>query len=134
MKININARFLSGILFLLQSSRFYGKIYPSTPKEKRNAKKNIKEWLRNIRKSQNEIGQIPGIIPTYDWGYQWGHGPAWDSVLVELPYRVYQYENDTDIIYENAAFIFKYVQYLSKKISHKNHALNSVFWLLCCGH
>lgn len=84
-----------------------------------NAKRNIKEWLRNIRKSQNEIGQIPGIIPTYDWGYQWGHGPAWDSALVELPYRVYQYENDTDIIYENAAFIFKYVQYLSKKINEK---------------
>lgn len=80
------------------------------------ASKNIKEWLRNIAKSQLESGKIPGIIPTVDWGYHWGNGPAWDSALVELPYRVYQYENDKEIIYENAETIYKYVKYLSTKI------------------
>ena len=79
--------------------------------------KNIKEWLNNIGKCQLETGQIPGIIPTYDWGYWWGHGPAWDSALIELPYRVYQYENDKQVILDNFQYMFKYVRYLSKKIN-----------------
>lgn len=79
--------------------------------------KNILEWLRNISKSQKESGQIPGIVPTYDWGYDWGHGPGWDSAFIELPYRLYQYENDLRGIEENFDAINKYVHYLANKIN-----------------
>lgn len=41
--------------------------------------KSYKEWLRNIRKTQKETGELPGIIPTGGWGYEWGNGPAWDQ-------------------------------------------------------
>ena len=55
---------------------------------------NYVEWLRNIVCAQRENGQLPGIIPTGGWGFDWGNGPAWDSVLVELPYRLYQMRGD----------------------------------------
>ena len=45
-----------------------------------------REWLRNIRKAQNDEGMIPGIVPTDTWGYGKGFGPAWDCILVYLPY------------------------------------------------
>ena len=74
-----------------------------------------REWLNNIRKSMKEDGQLPGIIPTADWGYQWGNGPAWDCVLTYLPYYTYVYRGDKEILKENATAIFRYLNYISGK-------------------
>ena len=35
-----------------------------------------REWLHNIRKSQNGAGALPGIVPTFDWGFDRGNGPC----------------------------------------------------------
>lgn len=78
-----------------------------------------REWLHNIRAAQKEDGQIPGIIPTDSWGYAWGNGPLWDSVLFNLPYLVYQYRGETDIIRENAAAMLRYLEYVSCKRNEK---------------
>ena len=60
------------------------------------AEKSYREWLRAIVKAQDNNGALPGIVPTSGWGFAWGNGPAWDSVLIELPYRLYQYRGDLD--------------------------------------
>lgn len=73
------------------------------------------EWLRNIRKAQREDGALPGIIPTSGWGFAWGNGPAWDSVIVYLPYFTWLYRGDLAIIRENAHAIMKYLDYISVK-------------------
>lgn len=78
---------------------------------------NLKEWLRNIKKAQLESGQIPGVVPTVEFGYSWGNGPAWDAVIVELPYRMYQYENNIEVFEENQEFIFKYLKYLESRLN-----------------
>lgn len=75
--------------------------------------KSFTEWLRNIRKAMKEDGQLPGIIPTGDWGYEWGNGPAWDRVLTYLPYYTYLYTGDRNILEENATAIFRYLNYIS---------------------
>lgn len=81
------------------------------------AERSYKEWLRHVRKSQNEAGALPGIVPTGDWGYVWGNGPAWDQVIVELPFRLYQYRGDQGVLKENATAILRYVHYLSTKVN-----------------
>ena len=43
-------------------------------------------WEKCIVRAMNEEGALPGIVPTGGWGFHWGNGPAWDSVLVYLPY------------------------------------------------
>lgn len=77
---------------------------------------NYREWLRNICKAQNKEGALPGIIPTGGWGFEWGNGPAWDCVLAYLPYFVYVYRGETDMIYESADNLMKYLKYLKTRL------------------
>lgn len=72
-----------------------------------------REWLHNVRKAQRENGEIPGVVPTGNWGY--GMGPAWDAVLVNLPYYTYIYRGDTEILEENADAIFRYANFVDSK-------------------
>jgi len=75
------------------------------------AEKSYREWQRNICKVQNEKGALSAIIPTGGWGYAF-EGPAWDSVLIYLPYYVYVYRGETDMIKESAEAIEKYLKHL----------------------
>lgn len=74
--------------------------------------RNYREWMRNICKAQSEQGSLPGIIPTGGWGFHWGNGPAWDSVLVTLPYYTYLYRGETEMITESAEAFVAYLKYL----------------------
>jgi len=76
-----------------------------------------REWLNNIRAAQHENGMLPGIIPTYGWGYEWGNGPAWDSVLFNLPYEIYKNRGNLEIIKENASSMMRYLDYITKRKS-----------------
>lgn len=77
--------------------------------------KSLKEWLFNIKKSQNADGALPGIIPTGGWGFAWGNGPAWDSACINLPYYIYKYTGDTSVIDENLSMIMRYLCYISTR-------------------
>lgn len=74
-----------------------------------------REWLNNIRCAMKEDGQLPGVIPTGEWGYHWGNGPMWDSVLTFLPFFTYKYRGDKTILAENADAILRYINYISSK-------------------
>ena len=80
---------------------------------------NYKQWLISICKSQNEKGALPGIVPTWGWGFEWGNGPAWDSVLVELPYQIWQKRNDLSAFEICKDSIIKYVKYLETRKNDK---------------
>lgn len=73
------------------------------------------EWLRSIVYAQNEAGALPGIVPTGGWGFSWGNGPAWDQVLLELPYRIYQYRGTTEAMEICAHAVYRYILYLNSR-------------------
>ena len=75
----------------------------------------IKEWLKSVVKAQNIEGTIPGIIPTDTWGFAWGNGPGWDTVLFEAPYRCYLYTGDKEILELVHQPIIRYLQYMKTK-------------------
>ena len=83
------------------------------------AEKSLREWMRNIRKAQRLDGALPGIIPTSGWGFAWGNGPAWDSVITNIPYYVYKYTGDDAILYENADMIFRYLNYITTRMDER---------------
>ena len=83
------------------------------------AETSYREWMRNICKAQDDNGMIPGIVPTGTWGYGRGLGPAWDCVLVYLPYYVYIYRGKTEMIYESAKTIVSYIHFLTTKRDEK---------------
>jgi len=80
------------------------------------AENSYREWLRNIRKAQRDDGALPGIVPTGGWGFKWGNGPAWDCVLTWLPYYMYIYRGDREVLRENAHAILRYLEYMTTKI------------------
>ena len=82
--------------------------------------KSYKVWLRNIYKSMTGEGKLPGIIPTEKWGYEWGNGPGWDNVIVNLPYYTYIFRNDLEILNDAAEPINKYLGYLYSKLDERN--------------
>lgn len=82
-------------------------------------------WLENVRYTQRESGDLPAIIPTSGWGFAWGNGPVWDSVVVNLPYYIYKYYGRKDIITKNAPMIINYLKYIAGKRDEKG--------LIACG-
>ena len=79
------------------------------------AEKSYREWLRNITAAQNKQGALPGIVPTGGWGFTWGNGPAWDCVLIYLPYYIYKLRGDREVVRENEAAIFRYLHYMNTR-------------------
>jgi len=76
---------------------------------------NYTEWMRHICASMDERGAIPGIIPTGGWGFDWGNGPAWDQILVTLPYMVFRYRGEKKIVEESLTSLLRYVHYLTTR-------------------
>ncbi|MCU0913467.1 MAG: glycoside hydrolase family 78 protein [Planctomycetes bacterium] len=77
------------------------------------------KWLNDFRDEQRPTGELPGIVPTSGWGYQWGNGPAWDSAYVLIPWYLYQYRGDTRILADHYDRLKLYVDYLTSKA--QNH-------------
>ncbi len=72
---------------------------------------NYYEWMRHIRMSLDSTGNMPGIVPTANhWGYS--IGPAWDQILIHLPYMVYRFTGRRDIVEETLPEIWRYVNFI----------------------
>ncbi len=71
------------------------------------------KWLDDIKVSQRESGQIPAIVPTCGWGYNWGSGPAWDVAFFKTAYALYYYYGDEHSAEKAYPYLKKYYNYLS---------------------
>lgn len=74
--------------------------------------KSYLEWLSNICKAQRLQGDLPGIIPTGGWGYEWGNGPAWDNVLSEIPWQMYRLRGDLSAAAICKEAMLRYLSYI----------------------
>lgn len=81
------------------------------------AENSLREWLNNLRAAQKESGELPGIVPTAGWGFKWGNGPAWDTVIVQLPYYIYKYTGDLTAVKENFPAVCRYLGYAKGKLN-----------------
>lgn len=82
------------------------------------AEKTFAEWLKNVRAAQRD-GAFPGIVPTAGWGFEWGNGPAWDSVCVYMPYYIYKYTGNKQIIEDSLPSIMDYLRYIATRRDEK---------------
>ncbi len=72
------------------------------------------KWLDDFKDAQRPSGQIPGVIPTAGFGYNWGSGPAWDSALILIPYKEYLVSGKTDILEKMWDNMTLYMDYLER--------------------
>lgn len=73
------------------------------------------KWINDLGDEQKQSGELPGIVPSGGWGYEWGNGPAWDSAFVLIPWYLYQYYGDTNALANHYEGMRRYVDYLTTK-------------------
>lgn len=56
----------------------------------------FRKWAVDMADAMREDGNMPGIVPSCDWGY--GIGPVTDAILYELPYNMYRYCADEEFV------------------------------------
>ena len=70
------------------------------------------KWLDDFTDCQRPSGAFPGIVPTAGWGYNWGAGPAWDSAFILIPWYLYVYRGDVEILRRHYDRMKKYLGFL----------------------
>lgn len=68
-------------------------------------------WMDDIIRAQRKSGQLPGIVPSTGWGYNWGSGPAWDSVCAVIPYNMYLYNGDSRVVEKMYPCLKRYIAF-----------------------
>ena len=72
----------------------------------------LSKWSRDIRTSQRPMGQIPCVIPSTGWGYYGLMGPDWSSALWIIPWNIYLYNDDKDILRANYDAIKRNIDFM----------------------
>ena len=70
------------------------------------------KWLRDFGDAQRPNGQVPAVVPSAGYGFNWGCGPGWDSALILIPYKVYLHTGKTDIMSEMWPVMTKYMSFM----------------------
>ncbi len=70
-----------------------------------------RHYLRMVVDVQRRNGQLPGFTPTAGWSYNWANGPAWDSAIFEIPYQLWLFYDDTEILREMYDPMRRYIDY-----------------------
>ncbi len=80
------------------------------------------KWIADLDDEQRKEddgkrhkGELPGIVPTSGWGYDWGNGPAWDSAFLLIPWYLYERYGDTRILETHYDGFKLYVDYLTRR-------------------
>lgn len=81
-----------------------------------------RKWMSDFRDVQRPSGQLPGIVPTGGWGFNWGSGPAWDSAAILIPWYLYVYCGDIEVLKEHYTCMKSYVDFVTTMAS--DHIVN----------
>lgn len=72
------------------------------------------KWLADHRDEQQPNGVLPSIIPSNGWGYEWGNGPDWTSTIAIIPWNIYLFYGDTQLLSDCYSNIKRYVDHISE--------------------
>jgi len=89
------------------------------------------KWMQDHADEQRSSGDLPGIIPTSGWGYEfgknqarrpYGYGPHWEGSAIVIPWHLYRHTGDSAILERFYPMMAKYLVHL-ENISN-NYLLN----------
>ena len=73
------------------------------------------KWLQDFADSQRASGEIPAIVPTGTYGFDWGNGPAWDSAFILIAWYLYVYLGDLRILEKHYDRMTRYMEFLKRE-------------------
>ncbi len=76
-------------------------------------------WFEDMKVTMREDGALPGIVPSPGYGYSLG--PVCDCLLYEIPYRIYQYTGNPQMLIDALPYFERYVECLEKRIQTNFH-------------
>lgn len=68
------------------------------------------KWISDIKDAQKEDGSVPDVVPPY-WSL-YPADPAWGTACVVIPWYLYLYYEDKQILEQNYSVIKKWVDFL----------------------
>lgn len=74
------------------------------------------KWVNDMVDSQNQKGNVPGIVPTAGWGYEDWIGPVWASAFFMIPDALMRYYGDTRAIENIFDTCDRYLDYLGRRL------------------
>ncbi len=66
------------------------------------------KWLQDIYDAQLAGGELPGIILSSGWGYEWGNWPVSEGILFELPDRLYLHTGNAAYLIDSLPYYDSY--------------------------
>ncbi len=72
------------------------------------------KWMADHRDEQQPNGILPSIIPTNGWGYEWGNGPDWTSTIAIIPWNIYLFYGDPQLLSACYPNIKLYVDHINE--------------------
>ena len=79
----------------------------------------FEKWMADFRDEQKGDGRLPCIVPTDKWGYDWANGVDWTSATILIPWQIYLYYNDRQLLADHYLSMKRYVGYIESIA--KNH-------------
>jgi alpha-L-rhamnosidase len=73
------------------------------------------KWLDDLMDEQRPGGELPGIVPSCGWGYEWGNGPAWDSAYHLIAWTLWEHLGDARPLEKHYERLRRYVDYLGTR-------------------
>jgi alpha-L-rhamnosidase len=72
------------------------------------------KWLNDHLDEQQPNGVLPAIIPTSGWGYHWANGPDWTSTIAIIPWKIYLFYGDPQLLIRCYDNIKRYVDHITE--------------------
>jgi len=72
------------------------------------------KWLADHRDEQQPNGVLPDIIPTGGWGYGTANGLDWTSTIAIIPWEIYRFYGDSELLADSYDHIRRYVDYVDR--------------------
>jgi alpha-L-rhamnosidase len=71
------------------------------------------KWLADHMDEQQPNGVLPAIIPSSGWGYTWANGPDWTSTIALIPWNIYLFYGDSQLLERCYDNIKRYVDHIT---------------------
>ncbi|MBP5467598.1 MAG: family 78 glycoside hydrolase catalytic domain [Clostridia bacterium] len=78
----------------------------------------FKKWIVDIIDTMHSDGNISGIAPSPDWGYD--YGVVTNAAIITIPYMLYKYKSDNLTIRDAFPYMDKYYKYHCNNIGNSN--------------